>query len=100
LPSGPVRSVLQAPIGRQRVHVGQVRQHFLLERHGHGHAAQRQLAHHGQQVVQRAGPSAAADGVHVLARKAVLCISGESEWAMGLPATPKMRVAWSSCSMR
>jgi 3-dehydroquinate dehydratase/shikimate dehydrogenase len=33
-------------------------------------------------------------------RKAVFCMSGESEWAMGLPATPKMRVAWSRCSTR
>ena len=31
---------------------------------------------------------------------AMLCISGESECPIGLPATPKIRVAWSSWSSR
>src|ERR1017187_601760 len=53
--------------GGQRVHVGQVRQHFLLERHGDGNAAQREITHYGQQIVKHAHLQGQHYRVHTLA---------------------------------
>jgi hypothetical protein len=77
-----------------------MRQHFLLEGHGDGDAVEGQVADDGEQVVEILTLSGSMTALTFSRRKAVTCMSGESEWAMGLPATPKMRVAWSSCSRR
>jgi hypothetical protein len=45
------QGVAGADAGGERVHVGQVRQHFLLEGHGDGDAAERQVANDGEQIV-------------------------------------------------
>ena len=48
--------VAGADAGGERVHVGEVRQDLLLERHGDGDAAEGQIADDGEQVVERAAP--------------------------------------------
>ena len=46
--------VAGADLRGKRVHVGQMRQHFLLERHGNGNAVEGQVADDGEQVAERA----------------------------------------------
>ncbi len=78
----------------ERVHVGEVRQHFLLERHGDGDAVERQVADDGEQIVERLDLERKHDGVDVFAaegrdvherRKRVGDgIAGDAEDARGL----------------
>ena len=48
--------VARADAGGQRVHIGEVGQHLLLEGHGDGRAGEGQFADHGEQVVERRAP--------------------------------------------
>ena len=80
--------------GGERVHVGEMRQHFLLERHGDGDAVERQIANDGEQIVEGFDFERQHDGVDVFAaegrdvherRKRVRDgIAGDAEDARGL----------------
>ena len=61
------QSVARPDFRRQRVHVCQVRQHLLFQRHGYGYAAHRQFHHQGEQIGQRAHLERQQHCVHVLA---------------------------------
>ena len=65
-----MRSVLQAPMrGGERVHVGEVRQDFLLQGHGDGDAIERQVANDGEQIVEGAHLERKHDGIDIFAAK-------------------------------
>ena len=88
------QGVACADAGGERVHVGQMRQHFLLEGHGDGDAAEGQVADHGEQVVERLDLQRKHDGVDAFAaeggvvherRKRVADgVAGDAEDAGGL----------------
>ncbi len=59
--------VAGADAGGERVHVGEMRQDLLLERHGDGDAVERQVADDGEQVVEGAHLERKHDGVDVFA---------------------------------
>ena len=88
------QGVAGADAGGERVHVGEVRQNFLLEGHGDGDAVEGQVADDGEQVVEGADLEREHDGVDVFAaegrevherRKGVgNGIAGDAEDARGL----------------
>ena len=61
------QGVAGADAGGERVHVGQMGQQLLLERHGDGHAAEGQLADECEQVIERLDLEGQHDGVHAFA---------------------------------
>jgi len=83
------------------VGIGQMRQDFLLERHGDGRAGQGQLAR--PKVIRSATlwrDEREQNGVDVFAAEGCVVHQRRKRVGDGSPATPKMRVAWSSCSTR
>ena len=98
--SAGAQGVAGADTAGERVHVGEVRQDFLLEGHGDGDTVERQVADDGEQVVEGLYLEREHDGVDVFAAEGRGVHERRKGVGDGIAGDPKMRVAWSSCSRR
>ena len=67
--SAGAKGIACADAAGERVHIGEMRQDFLLEWHGDGDAVERQIADDGKQIVERLYLERKHDGVDVFAAK-------------------------------